>query len=995
MSIQRIARVVGVSLFLLLPVAASAQSSITGVVRDTSGAVLPGVTVEATSPVLIEGSRTAVTDSQGLYRVVDLRPGPYTVAFSLPGFSTVKREGIDLKAEFAATVNVQMAVGTVEETVTVTGEAPLVDIRSSREQSQFEKETLDSLPGTGRLSILSAVIPGANLTTSVQRGGDDRAQTRFAVHGAPEAQPIMDGANQQIVGCTIGCFVFSQLNIQEVVVESSGGTADRDFGGMQLTMVPKDGGNVFSGQAMFTYTGPDLVSSNVTDELLARHLDPTRIGSLKKYRETGAAFGGPLRRDRLWFFGAAREGVTQQYADGVYWNKLKQPQSLLYEPDLARGTVFDNSFTKDYTLRFTWQAAAQHKFVFAFSDQPNCNCRFNLVSTGTRRTPEAAGPHQYDPNYGVNVTWTHPLSNQILLESGYSSQFQNQNDIREPGFDEKPYRITDQGLNLIYGNVATRTLPRRQYHQRFSMSYITGSHQLKTGIQLFQIKQGDIAKLGHDGDMHGTAVDYRFNNGVPNQLTLLDAPWNYEERAKDVALYVQDQWTIRRLTMNLGVRYNDVNASTPEQVLPAGKFVSERRFAATSNVPHYRNLSPRLGGAYDVFGNAKTALKASIGLYPDIIRGAAANPVRNLVRTTTRTWNDANRNYVPDCDLVNPVGNGECGPWSNLNFGKAAGASRFADGVLEGFNRQYHNWQGSVSMQHQLTSSIAMNVGYFRTWYGGDGGGNGIPNAESSLLITDNLRITPADHDPYCITAPADPRLPGGGGNRLCGLYDLRPALFGQTDNLIRSAKDFGGALTRVYNGVDATINARFGRGGLVSGGVSMGRTVTDDCLVYDSPQAAREGFCRVTPPWSNSTQLKFLAVYPLPWNLQASAIYQNVPGVPIDATLVVPNAAIAPSLGRNLSDCAVGAATCNANRTIAIIPPQSMFEPRLQQVDLRFSRLFNLKGRQRLRANLDIYNVFNASDVLAMSTAYGPTWKDVIQILTGRMLRVGAQFDF
>jgi hypothetical protein len=992
MGCQRIGRLVAVYLFLL-PAAAWAQSSITGVVKDTSGAVLPGVTVEASSPALIAGSSTAVTDSQGLYRIVDLRPGPYTVTFTLPGFATVRREGIELRGEFVATVNADMQVGAIEETLTVTGQAPLVDIRSSRDQTQFEGETLDALPGTGRLSMLSALIPGANLTVQTQRAGDDRSQTRFSVHGAPEAQPIVDGVNQQIVGCTIGCFVFSQLNIQEVVVESAGGGADRDFGGLQLTMVPRDGGNTFSGQGMFSYTAPSFVSSNISDELLARNLNPDRLGSLKKYRESGAGVGGPIRRDRLWFFAAAREGVTQSYADGVYWNKLTQPQSLLYEPDIARGEVNDDSFTKDYTARFTWQAALEHKFVFALSSQPNCNCRFNLIGAGTPRTPEASGPHQYDPNYGVNITWTHPATNQILLEAGGSAQIQNQNDIREPGWDATSYRITDQGLNLIYGNVATRTLARRQYHQRFALSYLTGAHQFKTGVSFRQIKQGDIKALGHDGDMHGTAVDYRFNNGIPNQLTLLDAPWNYEELAKDVAVYAQDQWTMGRLTLNLGVRYNDTNAATPQQTLPAGKFVPERSFDAVENVPHYRNLSPRLGFAYDLFGTGRTAVKGSLGHYPDIIRGATANPVRNLVRTTNRTWNDANRNYVPDCDLRNPVANGECGAWSNLAFGRVGGVTRYTDEAISGFNSQYHNWQGSLTMQQEIGPNLGLNVGYFRTWYGGTCGGNGIPGGESCLLVTDNQRVTPADYDPFCINVPSDSRLPGGGGHQLCGLYDVRPALFGQTDNLARPAADFGRERTRVYNGVDATVNLRFAQGGQLQGGLAVGRFATDDCVVYDSPQDGREGFCTTTPPWSAGTQLKVLAVYPMPFDIQTSAIYQNSPGIPITASLVVPNAQIV-GLGRNLAACGA-AAVCNANVTVDIIRPQSMYEPRQQQLDLRFSRLFRLGSTRRLRANLDIYNVANASDVVGQSTAFGPTWRNVTAIIPGRMLRIGAQYDF
>src|SRR6185436_13679153 len=175
----------------------------------------------------------------------------------------VKREGLDLPAEFTATVNAEMAVGALAETVTVSGEAPTIDIRSSRAQVQFEKETLESLPGAGRLTTLAAVIPGATLTQEFNRGvggTSDRTQTRYSIHGGPEAQPYVDGMNQQLPNSTQGVFVYNQLGIQEVVVETSGVGADRDSGGMQINMIPRDGGNVFSGVATAAYSGPDLAT---------------------------------------------------------------------------------------------------------------------------------------------------------------------------------------------------------------------------------------------------------------------------------------------------------------------------------------------------------------------------------------------------------------------------------------------------------------------------------------------------------------------------------------------------------------------------------------------------------------------------------------------------------------------------------------------------------------------------------------------------------------
>ncbi|HEU5258237.1 MAG TPA: carboxypeptidase regulatory-like domain-containing protein [Vicinamibacterales bacterium] len=1005
---------------LIAPVTAWAQSSITGVVRDPSGAVLPGVTVEASSPALIEQVRSIVTDAQGLYRIVDLRPGPYTVTFTLPGFTTVKRTGIELRAEFTATVDVELQLGNVAETITVSGEAPLVDTRSARAQTQYAAETLQSLPGNGRLSTLISVLPGAVLNNEGDRASgalSDRSQTRFAIHGAPNAQPVIDGMNTEMAAANTGVFVFNGVTFQEVVAETTGIGADRDTGGVQLNMIPKDGGNLFSGTANFAFTGPDLQSNNIDDKLLKRGLDASTTGlaSIKKFVETAVGVGGPLKRNRLWFYGAARKSITKQYAAGIYWNKMTQPQSMLYVPDLSR-PASSNDFYRDYSLRLTLQANDKNKLVVGGSFQHNCNCVYALFRPqgGSLVTPEAATEHEYEPDFNVTSTWTYTMSSKMLLTAAGGINHITQTNKRGEGVDVNSIQITEQSVDLKYGAAygataggsSYSTLPRRQYHQQFAVTYVTGSHNFKSGVNLRELSTGDNKKYGSDLFMANRAILYTFNNQRPVSLQLLATPTHFEESALDAAVYAQDQWTIRRLTMNLGLRYNDVDMSSPELVSPAGFFVPERRIPAAEHIPHWRNLSPRVGGAYDLFGTGKTAIKGSIGRYPDIIRVSPANPANLFSLTTNRTWNDAffgvgdprSGNFIPDCDQLNSSANGECGAWSDQNFGRPRLSTRNAPDSLTGFNKQFYNWQASVSFQHELTRGLALNVGYFRTWYGG-------------FLATNNQAIPATGYDTYCITAPKDSLLPGGGGNQICGLYDVKPAFFGRVDNLATQASNYGGQ-TQVYNGVDLTLNGRFGQGGQFSGGLSTGRTVTDNCYINDNPSLTspvflnvpalpatstvprNSDFCHVSPPWSSSTQLKFLAVYPLPYDIETSAIVQNSPGIPITASYVITNAQVQSVLGRSLAACpAVGA--CTQTVRTELIPPNTMFEPRLTQVDLRVSRSFRMMGSARLRGSLDIYNIFNANSVLSMTPTYGASWRNAAQVLSPRLLRIGAQLDF
>ncbi|HXD19808.1 MAG TPA: carboxypeptidase regulatory-like domain-containing protein [Vicinamibacterales bacterium] len=1009
-----------IGILLLAPVAALAQSSVTGVVRDSSGGVLPGVTVEAASPALIEQARTVVTDAQGLYRIVDLRPGPYTVTFTLQGFTGVKRTGIELRAEFTATVDAELQVGTVAETITVSGEAPLVDTRSARAQTQYASETLEALPGNGRLSTLISVLPGAVLNNEGDRASgalSDRSQTRFAIHGAPNAQPVIDGMNTEMAASNTGVFVWNGITFQEVVAETSGIGADRDTGGVQLNMIPKDGGNIFSGTANLAYTGPDLQSNNIGDELIARGLNTSTQGlaSIKKFVEGAVGIGGPIKRNKLWFFGAARRSITQQYAAGIYWNKVQQPGSLLYQPDLDR-PASSNDFYRDYSVRLTLQATEKHKLVVAGSFQHNCNCVYALFRPqgGSLVTPEAATEHEYEPDYNVTGTWTFPMTSRMLLTAAGGANHITQTNKRGAGVDANSIQITEQSLDLKYGAAygataggsSYSTLPRSQYHQQFAVAYVTGAHNFKSGVNLREVKTGDNAKYGSDLFMANRAILYTFNNQRPVSLQLLATPTHFEESALDAAVYAQDQWTVRRLTVNLGLRYNDVDMSSPELISPAGFYVPERRIPAADHIPHWRNLSPRFGGALDLFGTGKTAVKGSIGRYPDIIRVSPANPANLFSLTTNRSWNDTvfgaadprSGNFVPDCDQLNPAANGECGAWSDQNFGRPRLSTRNAPDSLSGFNKQFYNWQASLSFQHELTEGLALNVGYFRTWYGG-------------FLVTNNQAIPASGYDSYCITAPKDNRLPGGGGNQICGLYDVKPAFFGRVDNLVTQASNYGGQ-GQVYNGVDLTLNGRFGQGGQFSGGLSAGRTVTDNCYINDNASLTapvflnvpalpatstvprNTDFCHVAPPWSSGTQLKFLAVYPLPWDIETSAIVQNSPGIPITASLVIPNAQVQGVLGRSLAACPATGVCTQTVRT-ELIPPNTMFEPRLTQVDLRVSRSFRMMGTARLRGSLDIYNIFNASSVLSMTPTYGASWLNAAQVLSPRLLRVGAQLDF
>jgi hypothetical protein len=415
-----------------------------------------------------------------------------------------------------------------------------------------------------------------------------------------------------------------------------------------------------------------------------------------------------------------------------------------------------------------------------------------------------------------------------------------------------------------------------------------------------------------------------------------------------------------------------------------------------------------MGVAYDLFGNGKTALKLNVGKYLEGV-GLQLNyintsPMLRIPRSTnqfgtagvTRTWTDANGNFQPDCDLLNPLANDSrgsggdfCGQISNLSFGQPVLSDNYDPALLSGWGVRASDWSLGVSVQQQILPRMSIEVAYHRRWFNG-------------FTVNDNLRTQHSDYTPYSITAPQDPRLPDGGGYVISGLYDVVPTLAGQINNLVTDSQKFGDWY-QYFNGVDVTLNVRT-RGGLTfQGGTSTGQNVADNCAVRASLPELSVGIggglvgstVSTTSPYCHVaygvlTQLRGLGSYMVPKiDLQLSGVFQSKPGAMLSANYAVPAAVVAQTLGRLPS----GNVT---NVTINLVKPGSMYGNRLNQLDFRVAKLLRF-GRSRTTVGVDLYNVLNSSAILTYNNLFVPggLWLQPNTVLTGRFARISAQFDF
>jgi hypothetical protein len=988
---QRCARLASLvlALFVIAPSAAYAQASITGVVRDSSGAVLPGVTVEAASPALIEKVRSVVSDGGGQYRIENLRPGDYVVTFSLAGFSTVKREGLQLTGTFVATVNAEMRVGSLEETITVTGETPTVDVQSTTRERVFDKEIIDSLPSSRAPQRMAALIPGVTTGRQDVGGilGDGTARGEVNVRGNPDARMHINGVSNQATSQsdTAADGAYNMAAYQEMAVDTGGIGAEYSQGGLRMNMIPRDGGNTYHGSFLTSFADNAMQSDNLSQDLKDRGLGTA--DAIKRLWDINPAFGGPIKRDKLWFHATTRWTGASSYVALFYNKNAGNPNAWTYEPDTSK-RAFNDHTIRNANARLTWQATQKHKFGISIDPSRICDCpRFLVANTALEAS--LANHVTSSPKRYLFGDWSAPQTNRLLLEGSF---------VRQWSFTARPHEnpylpagtklvsVTEQATGMTYRATASAHETNNQsFFARAAMSYITGAHAFKAG---FNYGWGTQDELEFTVD---SPMRFRFRDGVPNQVTLEDTPFPLRTNMDaDHGLFVQDRWTLNRLTLTAGLRYDLFHITYPETLVGPGEFNPNRHlvFPKEEGVK-WQDVTPRSGAAYDLFGTGKTALKVTLNKYlggqaATGTFGADAAPASRLTTETDRSWTDANRNFVPDCNLLLPAANGECGAMSNVAFGTTRPGLAFDPDVLTGFGKRRYNWQFTAGAQHEILPRVSLDVNFWRTWFG------------NFVGVVDRA-VTAADFDTFSITAPVDPRLPGGGGYVISGLYDRKPQAFGVPADAIIVRGDQYGKQTETWQGVDISVNARPRAGLLLTGGTNTQKRSTNNCDIVDQVGAAPGRGGRLTAftpsplycdtPGKFLTQVKFVSSYTLPrWDVQVSAALQSNPGPELLANYTATTAEIRPSLGRDLSGGA-------RNVTVNLIAPRSMYGERLNQLDLRFGKIVRI---DRVRANIgvDLYNALNAAPVITVNNAFA-TWLQPQSILPARFAKVVLQLDF
>ena len=968
---------------VLFPSASQAQSSIAGVVKDSTGAFMPGVTVEAASPALIEKLRTVVTDERGAYLIVDLRPGTYAVTFTLQGFTTFKREALELPSNFTATVNADLRVGALEETVTVSGASPVVDVQSTAKTQVLNHDLLDSIP-TGRTAQTAAALaPGVIMGTPDVAGSNGQNQNASIAHGmaGEQATVLLDGI--QLNGmCGNGATqsYSNTQNYEEIVIQNSGAGADVSAGGVRQYLVPRKGGNDFHGSGAMVYASGNWQADPLSPDLVARGLK--KGNAFESTYDFEAGMGGKLLKDKLWWFAASRkQGNNEAIADSFYKDGTQ---------------AVNEQYIKNISLRLTWQIdrrnqlSAYHDRVFKYLS--------NVVSAGY--DPATAGMVTLpSPLYEqTQLKWTSTFSSKLLIEAGFNQyQAYRTNTYNEgvaqpygsPGwFAGATRRDLSTGV-VTTANPITLSIqdPTRRYLVG-SVSYVTGSHNMKFGVQ---------NNWGYEwfATYKNADLEQNYQNGVPTSVYVFNSPTYLNNRLDAfVGIYAQDSWTYNRLTLNYGVRWEYFKASVPAEVATKGRFTVADRSFGPETFPVWKDWTPRFGMVYNVFGDAKTAVKFSVNKYmvqlTDNLTNAY-NPIR--LQSATLAWTDVNRDDIAQgslgCTYLTPGCEINMAQLPN-NFGAVASGCSVQSmtnpcgtSVLDPNRKRGYSIHYGVGLQHELFPRVSVAFNYFHTDL-------------YDLPMTYNAAQSTSDYTPVQVVSPKD--------GSVITIYNVSNAARTRVLNVLTNAPNG----EKSNNALEFAFNARLPGRAALFGGVSRDRTRQIACDDPTNPNNLL--YCDQTSssvPWL--TNIKLAGSVPLPFGISVGASFQSyryilsgtggtatpttVPGG--TSWLITPSTRYAANcLGPCTPGALVDPGLTVAQFAVPLVPPGTETSDRIQQLDFNVGKWFNVGKGARIQPELTLFNALNSLAAYNFrSLSFGTSsYLQPSTILPPRILRLGLQ---
>jgi hypothetical protein len=953
------------------PAVAAAQGAIAGLVRDRAGAPLAAAVVEASSDVLIEGTRTTATDDAGRYRIEGLRPGNFTVQVSAVGFTTMVIEDIGVAGAGMTRLPVVMRPGQVSEVVTVLFENLPIDVTASTRALVLDRDLLAALPQGGSVNSLLAFVPG--VTTDFNEAVIDPGYTPFTYRGGrpQEGRLLVDGTTvgSGAFGNTSAFYFTDPLHANQVVIAAPGVFGDVETGGLRINVIPNDGGNSHRAGIFGFGNSESMLGDNIGEDL--RNLGIGNGIRLTDSWSLSAMASGPLRSRRLWYSLDGRVQHATREVPSLYFNQnAGDPTRFTYAPDTTRPVYSDRTW-ENAALRLTWLASARNRLSASFDGQAICRwCSGASTELGfpsTNSTPEALGVGDVEPQRLMQAGWLSPWSDRLMLEARAS-------------------RFAFRWGNSQRDDVSTQLLTRVFDGTRFLRSQdCEANHSTTTTWDAAGtvFLGGHALTFAHAGtyfiderlfESNDTTLTYRYQFSSANQLTQVLSPFATETRASQLSGYVQDRWTVGRLTLEGAIRFDQARSSSPrQQIGPMRTLPAALVFDEASGVDVYTDVTPRLGAAFDLLGDGRTVVRVTAAKYLDGISTtgiyAALNPANTIVRSTSRQWFDLDGDGVADCNLASPNGNGECGSNGSQFYGRSFVV--VDDALRGGSGVRPSDWNASVSVERQIGREAAVSVGYARRWFDGFT----VQHTQYNPLTTQQLRFN--------MTVPS---YQGGYGGITVGPYYLfSSTTSGSFREALVEPADRYGSQTQSLDTVDAALTGRLPFGLRVAAGISGTVERADSCEIREALplSASYDPFCDVSSGWL--TQVRGLATYRIPrLDVQLGAIYQNRPGPMISA----------------LQDYLIFFFGTIIQIPVNVVEPGTAYGDRISSLDLRATKNIRF-GRSEVAVGVDVYNVLNAATPLTYSsraTSYDtghPYNVFPSSIQSPRLFRITGEFRF